>query len=128
MSSFNYVLFTIIGCGFAMWLSKVLPFILLKKFSLPAIVIEYLSFVPIVIMSALWFSQLFTQHLGRLPGINYENLLASLPTLISTIISKNLLITVIVGIIGSLSKRTDAKILIIIFNLLDESLIVFCFK
>ena len=97
MSSFNYVLFTIIGCGFAMWLSKVLPFILLKKFSLPAIVIEYLSFV---IMSALWFSQLFTQHLGRLPGINYENLLASLPTLISTIISKNLLITVIVGIIS----------------------------
>ncbi|MCI6063618.1 MAG: restriction endonuclease subunit S [Ligilactobacillus salivarius] len=29
---------------------------------------------------------------------------------------------------GSLSKRTDAKILIIIFKLLDESLIVFCFK
>ena len=88
MSSFNYVLFTIIGCGFAMWLSKVLPFILLKKFSLPAIVIEYLSFVPIVIMSALWFSQLFTQYLGRLPSINWENLLASLPTLISAIISK----------------------------------------
>ena len=90
MSSFNYVLFTIIGCGFAMWLSKVLPFILLKKFSLPAI----------VIMSALWFSQLFTQYLGRLPSINWENLLASLPTLISAIISKNLLVTVIVGIIS----------------------------
>lgn len=28
-------------------------------------------------------------------------------------------------IFGSLSKRTDAKILIIIFKLLDESLIVF---
>ena len=83
-----------------MWLSKVLPFILLKKFSLPAIVIEYLSFVSIVIMSALWFSQLFTQHLGHLPNINWENLLASLPTLISAIISKNLLVTVIVGIIS----------------------------
>ena len=60
----------------------------------------YLSFVPIVIMSALWFSQLFTQYLGRLPSINWENLLASLPTLISAIISKNLLVTVIVGIIS----------------------------
>lgn len=30
-------------------------------------------------------------------------------------------------IMGSLSKRTDAKILIIIFKLLDESLIVFLF-
>lgn len=51
-------------------------------------------------MSALWFSQLFTQHLGHLPNINWENLLASLPTLISAIISKNLLVTVIVGIIS----------------------------
>ena len=33
-----------------------------------------------------------------------------------------------VAFLGSLSKRTDAKILIIIFKLLDESLIVFCFK
>lgn len=73
-----------------MWLSKILPFILLKKFSLPAI----------VIMSALWFSQLLTQHLRHLPSINWENLLASLPTLISAIISKNLLVTVIVGIIS----------------------------
>lgn len=32
-----------------------------------------------------------------------------------------------VKIFGSLSKRTDAKILIIIFKLLDESLIVFLF-
>lgn len=98
MSSFNYVLLTIFLAGLAMWLSKVLPFLLLKKFTLPKWALEYLSFVPIVIMSALWFSELFEQHLGSLPTLNWENFTASLPTLLAAILSKDLLVTVIVGI------------------------------
>ena len=35
-----------------------------KKISLPQKLLEYLSFVPIVIMSALWFSSLFEQRIG----------------------------------------------------------------
>ena len=81
------------------WLSRVLPFILLKKFNLPKPVIEYLSFVPIIIMSALWFSSLFIQNLGHLPKLNIENLVTSLPTVLSAIITKNLFVVVIVGII-----------------------------
>ena len=75
-------------------------FILLKKFDLPKAVIEYLSFVPIVIMSALWFDSLFIQKIGQLPQINYENLFASLPTVLSAIISKSLLVIVVVGIVS----------------------------
>ncbi|WP_261807217.1 AzlD domain-containing protein [Lapidilactobacillus luobeiensis] len=100
MSSFEYTLVTIIGCGLITWLSRVLPFILLKKFTLSDRVLEFLSFVPIVIMSALWFSNLFTQDLGHLPRLNLENFLASVPTLISAIISKNLLVIVAVGIVS----------------------------
>lgn len=100
MSSSNYILFTIIGSGIAMWLSKVLPFLLLKKFNLPKFIAEYLSFVPVVIMSSLWFIELFVQKLGSLPRINWSNFWASLPSLLAAIISKNLLITVIVGIIS----------------------------
>ncbi|KRN11298.1 hypothetical protein FC38_GL000821 [Lactobacillus gigeriorum DSM 23908 = CRBIP 24.85] len=83
-----------------MWLSKVLPFLLLKKFNLPKLIAEYLSFVPVVIMSSLWFSELFVQKLESLPSINWSNFWASLPGLLAAIISKNLLITVIVGIIS----------------------------
>ena len=82
------------------WLSRVLQFVLLKKFDLPKPIIEYLSFVPIVIMSALWFDSLFIQKIGEFPQINYENLLASLPTVLSAIISKSLLVIVVVGIIS----------------------------
>ena len=100
MLSTNYIILPILGCTIVTWLSRVLPFILLKKFDLPKAVIEYLSFVPIVIMSALWFDSLFIQKIGEFPKINYENLLASLPTVISAIISKSLLVIVVMGILS----------------------------
>ena len=100
MLSTNYIIITIFGCALVTWLSRVVPFILLKNFDLPKAVIEYLSFVPIVIMSTLWFSSLFIQNIGELPKINYENLIASCPTVLSAIISINLLVIVITGIIS----------------------------
>ena len=100
MLSTNYIILIILGCSIVTWLSRVLPFILLKNFDLPKPAIEYLSFVPIVIMSTLWFNSLFVQKIGEFPQINYENLLASLPTVLSAIISKSLLVIVVVGIIS----------------------------
>ena len=100
MLSTSYILLTILGCTIVTWLSRVLPFVLLKKFDLPKAIIEYLSFVPIVIMSALWINSLFIQRIGEFPQINYENLLASLPTVVSAIISKSLLVIVVVGIVS----------------------------
>lgn len=100
MYSFNFVLLTIIICGLVTLLSRILPFILLKNVNLPQPLVEYLSFVPVVIMSALWISNLFVQHLGHFPSVNWTNLLASLPTIIAAILSKNLLVIVLVGIIS----------------------------
>ena len=94
MLSINYIILTIIGCAVVTWLSRVVPF------DLPKAVIEFLSLVPIVIMSTVWFNSLFIQNIGELPKINYENLIASLPTVLSAIISKNLLVIVITGIIS----------------------------
>lgn len=100
MVSFNFVLITVLGCGLVTWLSRILPFWILRKVKLSPRVVEFLSFVPIMIMSALWFENLFHQHIGHLPSIDYPNLLASLPTIISAIISKSLLVIVIVGVIS----------------------------
>ena len=100
MLSIKYILLTILGCAIVTWLSRIVPFVLLKKFDMPKPLVEYLSFVPIVIMSALWFNSLFIQRIGELPEINYENLLASLPTVVSAIISKSLLVIVMIGILS----------------------------
>ena len=100
MPSLAYSLLVVFGAGLVTWLSRIFPFVLLKHFNLPKIVIDYLSFVPITILSALWFSSLFTQHLGHLPSINFDNLLASLPAVLTAILSKNLLLTVLIGILS----------------------------
>ncbi|WP_314322255.1 AzlD domain-containing protein [Lentilactobacillus parabuchneri] len=100
MPSFNFVLLTIVGTGVVTWLSRIIPFVVLKKFQLSKGVIEFLSFVPIAIMSALWFENIFVQHIGHLPSIEWGNFLASLPNVASAIISKNLLVIVIVGVIS----------------------------
>lgn len=100
MSLDKYVLLVIIFSGLVTWLSRILPFVLLKKFTLPKIVVNFLSFVPISIMTALWVESLLVQHLGSLPSFNVENVIASVPTVISAVISKNLMIIVIVGVIS----------------------------
>ncbi|KRN99306.1 hypothetical protein IV57_GL000362 [Companilactobacillus kimchiensis] len=51
-------------------------------------------------MAALWFENLFKQHLGQLPQIDYANLIASIPTVLTAILTKKLLLIVIVGIIS----------------------------
>lgn len=100
MPSFKITILTILGCGLATWLSRVLPFVLLKKFTLPKRVVDFLSFVPIVIMASLWFSNLLIGNPGHLPKLNTEYLFASIPTFISAIISKSLLVIVVVGIVS----------------------------
>jgi len=100
MPSTKFILWTIVDCGIVTLLSRILPFVLLKKFNLPAKVVEFLSFVPITIMAALWFENLFHQNLGHLPQIDYPNLVASIPTVLTAIITKKLLLIVIVGMIS----------------------------
>ncbi|MCG4280795.1 AzlD domain-containing protein [Lacticaseibacillus saniviri] len=105
MPSSNVVLLTIAGCGLVTWLSRILPLVLLKHFTLPKPVIEYLAFVPIVIMATLWFSSLFTANPGHLPQLNLDYALASLPTVVAAVISKSLLVIVAVGIISLAGLR-----------------------
>lgn len=101
MPTVNFILWTIFGTGLVTWLSRVIPFVILKKLTLSPTIIEFLSFVPVTIMAALWFQQIFIPHLGHFPTIDYVNLWSSLPTVLAAIISKNLLVIVVVGIVSA---------------------------
>lgn len=100
MPSTKFVLWTLIACGLVTWLSRIMPFVLLKKFNLSPKVVEFLGFVPITIMAALWFENLFHQQIGHLPQIDFANLLASVPNVLTAILTKKLLLIVVVGIIS----------------------------
>ncbi|MTV83265.1 AzlD domain-containing protein [Secundilactobacillus folii] len=96
----SYVLLVIVSTCLVTWASRVIPFILLKRFKLSKLVVSFLGFVPICIMTALWMQSLFVQHLGQLPDLNVPNVLASIPTLLSAVLTKNLLVIVIVGVVS----------------------------
>lgn len=98
--TFSYMLLVIVATGFVTWLCRVLPFVVLKKWGMPRWMVEFLSFVPVAIMSALLFDNLFIQHLGSLPSINVPNTLAAIPCFIAAVVTKSLLVIAVVGVVA----------------------------
>lgn len=95
-----YSLLIILGCGIVTWLPRVLPFILVRKLPIPDIVLRFLSYVPLCILTALFVQNLLTVREGQFPTVNYEYFFASIPTVLAAIITKNLMWVVIIGIIA----------------------------
>lgn len=96
----TYALLTILGCGLVTWLSRVIPFVLVKNFALPRALIKLLSFVPVAIMTALVVQNILIFKIGAWPSINWLNFGAAIPTIISAVITKSLLVIVVIGIIS----------------------------
>ncbi|WP_125580247.1 AzlD domain-containing protein [Lacticaseibacillus suibinensis] len=96
----KYILLTIVLSGLVTWLLRVVPFVLVKTTTLPAAVVRFLSFVPVAILTAIFVESLLVYRPGAWPGINWENLLASLPAVVTAVITKSLLAVVLVGVIA----------------------------
>lgn len=60
--------------------------------------VEFLQFVPIVIMTTLWFGSLFTARQGHLPKVDWQYLIATLPTLLVAYFTKSLMWIVVTGV------------------------------
>lgn len=93
----TYSLLTILGCGIVTWLPRVIPFMLVRKLQLPDVVIRFLSYVPICILTALFVQNLFIVKQGEFPDFNVENCLVAIPTIIMAILTRNLMWIVISG-------------------------------
>lgn len=93
----TYSLLIILGCGLVTWLPRVIPFLLVRKVQLPEIVIRFLSYVPLCILTALFVQNLFIVKKGEFPDFNIEYFLAAIPTTLIAILTKNLMWIVVVG-------------------------------
>jgi branched-subunit amino acid transport protein len=98
MSFSSKLLITFLVCGGGVTLLRILPFLILKKFCLPRWMVEFLQFVPIVIMTTLWFGSLFTARQGHLPKVDWQYLTATLPTLLVAYFTKSLMWIVVTGV------------------------------
>lgn len=94
------VFVTILLCGLVTWLIRVVPFALVKAATLPKWLLQFLSFVPVAILAAIFVESLLVYHAGHWPGVNVENLLASVPAILTGILTKSLLAVVVVGIVA----------------------------
>lgn len=92
-----YSLLIILGSGVVTWLPRVIPFLLVRKLQLPEIVIRFLSYVPICVLTALFVQNLFIVKQGEFPSFNLEYCLAAVPTIIVAILTRNLMWVVITG-------------------------------
>lgn len=95
----------ILGCMLVTWIPRIVPFLFVKKVQLPDIVLRWLKYIPVCILSALVFESLFDES-GRFVTFDWLNLGAAIPTLIVAIWTKSLSKTVLVGVASMALLRT----------------------
>lgn len=91
------MLLLLTGCALVTWLPRILPFLFVKSVELPSVVLRWLKYIPICILSALVFEGLFEEK-GRLVVIDGYYFFAAIPTLIVAVWTKSLSKTVIIGV------------------------------
>ncbi|MFU2206417.1 AzlD domain-containing protein [Streptococcus pluranimalium] len=81
------------------WIPRILPFILTKYKELPEPLIRFLNYLPISIIFALTLSSLVNEQKGHLPHFHWLEMLTVIPTFWVAIKSKNILLSVLTGIV-----------------------------
>lgn len=96
-TSFAMILL-MLGCAVVTWFPRVIPFILVRNIELPDVVLRWLSYIPVCILSALVLESLFKSN-GSIVTLDWLNVVAFIPTLFVAIYTKSLSKTVVVGVI-----------------------------
>lgn len=81
-------------------LTRVLPFALVKLVKFPHWVEKFLYYLPLTMMTALFFENLYEIPTGQfIPKVNFEVLFAVFPALIFGYFRRSLMVVVLTGII-----------------------------
>lgn len=94
------IIFLILVLGGTNFIIRFLPAVFLNKFTLPKVVEDWLSFVPVATMAAIVVPELFKGN-GRIIYFSWHNLnlLSALPTILVAAKTKNLGYSLTVGIL-----------------------------
>lgn len=78
---------------------RVLPFIVTKKLRFAPWLIKFLSYIPLCILTALVFQSMLEAQAHGFPKLKTLEAIASVPTLAVAIKTKDLMKTVVVGVV-----------------------------
>lgn len=88
----------ILGCAFVTWIPRILPFVLVKNRKMPDIMLRWLTYIPVCILSALVIEGLFEKE-HSIVSVQWINVFALFPTLLVALLTKSLSKTVIAGVL-----------------------------
>lgn len=97
MTSLGMVL-VILGCALVTWIPRIMPFVLVKNIKMPNIVLRWLAYIPVCILSALVIEGFFEKQ-DQLVTIHWMNVIVFIPTLLIALLTKSLSKTVIAGVL-----------------------------
>lgn len=92
------MLLLILGCAIVTWIPRILPFIFVRSLTLPNVVLRWLGYIPVCILSALVFESLLDTS-GAIVSVDWHKLITFVPTLAIALLTKSLSLTVIGGVI-----------------------------
>lgn len=95
----NYIFVAILLSTLVTWLSRITPFILVKYRGLPKIVERFLQYLPVSIIFALILSSITKGGVGQLSTFKWLDLIAVFPTIYIAFRYRNLVVTVIFGVV-----------------------------
>ena len=95
----NYIFVAILFSVLVTWLSRLTPFILVKYRGLPKIIERFLQYLPVSIVFALILSSITKGGVGQLPTFKWLDLIAVFPTIYIAFRYRNLVVTVIFGVV-----------------------------
>lgn len=95
----SYIFVAILLSALVTWLARVIPFILVKYRGLPKIVERFLQYLPVSIIFTLILSSITKGEVGHLPTFKWLDLVAVFPTMYIAFRYRNLVMTVVFGVI-----------------------------
>jgi branched-subunit amino acid transport protein len=99
-----HVLLIIVGCAIVTFIPRTIPFAVIRKLKLPAPIVKWLSYIPVCLLTAL-IVQGAIRPTDSLPAINWLHLMILVPTLLTALKTKSLLLTVVAGILTAALAR-----------------------
>ena len=99
MTTTTSMVWLIIGCALVTWLPRVIPFMFVRSVKLPDVVLKWLSFIPVCILSALVIENLLDTESQSYVTLDWPVFVTVVPTVGIALITKSLSITVIAGVV-----------------------------
>lgn len=94
------ILLLFLGMALVTYLPRMLPIVVLSRFRLPPLLLRWLEFVPVAVLSALLASGLLVKESRLALPPAHPELLAALPAFAVAIWTRSLMGTVVAGIVA----------------------------